>query len=1835
MSHPRPRAKARSSHGGRLLTPLLLTLAIAHMHSLVQGENFGESPLFLRLSGGQSIDPASNFLEIRRDSAWDGGSMKDLTYIRQARLVAQPFDSEVELVQTNGTADYEHTYTFRPEKGKVITDYSLVPVSSNGDVLTSEDVGISIVDIGNGNYNVTTLFEFDRASGMTDFDLNFVDIETGVTLVGTSTAFVVAGISFFHTNSNGTRVQIGGEKGNLILSASDIIEDDTIWVETFIQYLDGTNSTEAMAVGMNGMEISFSGGAGKYIAYDQNSCAPDGGTFDGSEVSMVAGCGVAFSTNAVNGEYVGPQLGLDFETNRNGSFVIAFDWEDLVVGSDAEIGSAGYETYIGVDIVGEVAPIISSISPPGPFATSGGDSVTLVVDNLPANADVSGAWQYNLSITFGEGDAREATLISTSLDVGTGETTLVYSLPPGSGTNLPWDFTTTKPTGETLTGVDGTSNGAYRFSFEDRVPVITTMSPDSGSPLGGTSVTVTGSFIDFDINEPDSYISIGTTTIDKSLITSVSETSIVFTTPPESSVAGGADGAYGVTITANGNTSEAATFRYTAITISAISPGSGSISGNTTVTLSGNFGNFDPATSGSTITVGGQQIPSEDIISFSPTQIVFTTPAQTSLDSTNSVFRFPVVVTVGEESSNPEEFVYEAPVLLNSLSPASGVEEGGSVITLTGQFVNFNPATSGVYLGGKQIDDSLISSYTDSEIVFTSPARGDIGSSYTYPVSVVIGDLTSNAIEFTYEARGYSVNIDGSGSNFNADSGNFEVGACGNSLYRANVPSSALAQNATFAWSLVDSSGTDALLASGTTTDAEVLYLPYGVLTPTNEVFALTVVVTTAFFSTTSTMNLVRLDAQNIGVKILDPDVVSPSNPNTTLTIQADIGVPGCLSTDFSIDSEDITYIWVYKGSESYTFSHLNTTVDENIVGPTLLGREFKIPQDFMEYGTYDLSLTAFYTNNRSISGSDSTTVRIQPAPLVARINAGQQESFVSQSASVAMTAANSRDPDVLTGDKSSGLSYTWECRYAWDLAMTDALVCGDDLLSDRSATAFTISGEALGSVRNTTKVYIQYSLVAGKTSQSAAGDIARVSEKVFQTLVLSEREDVNYEPIERIDVYDNLTVQADPARVKYFQEVIVAPVASSEDTTWSFELLEPKSASTLLQIADNLISYPGYWSVGATAGTTSLGLKANVLEPSTDYKFLIRSSRPGFEENEEVLELTTVAQPTVTISGLPISSGTTNDTYVISAFTNYNGDFKFFFTLTDEFGFSSCVDGCQGPSIVRFRLLSAGAYQIKCDVYDSLGHTLLASATGGTNITVVSELGDGNSLAIFENQIETTFIAGDHADFQQLGVDMVKYILGEGGAQSPAEDSETLANFTANFNQIVANAVPNAEQSAGYIKTASALSLLTADYNVTFSAETLYYLVNITVNAVTRTPDTIALRQLEDLLVFYGTTPELVLLAGASGTSRRRLLQVDEQDPSSQVNILMADMYEVMKSLIGVVALKPQSCGYIEEIKTADPATTSLRRSARMIWNSRQESDAEDGAKTAAALFQNPRDTALGGSQWTVAHICNPEQGQELRVKIGESDDTSRFGWCPELFEDRFKSLYFMLVHTPNYAYISRIRANTTLSDGLYTIAIGEITDNNTFTDAALALDNCYTVDIPIPRSVTIPSEDSDGLEEEAAAAQAPSACQLSPEKRWDEDPEDVSRLYEGSFFPDSNLTLTDSSVNNSGSIASFTTKSMGVYTVATRFAFFGNGWRLDGYDLDAIEISSVTLSLLILIAVAAVGAWLVGTKLATYVGSPIAVGDADFTYVERDVYGRGTAIDMMDAQDAGPLFA
>lgn len=414
------RTRMRQFREGSFISfSLLLTLLTACLSTGASGANDSTSLPFLRVSASDSIQSAKNFIEIKREQSWDRGGFKNSAIVRQGTLVAQPQESQVEFIQTNGTAEYEATYTFQPAEGKGIDDYSIVPVSSNGDVVASEDVGVSVVEIGGGAYNITTLFEFDGATGVTQFDLNFVDTETGVVVSSESSTFVVAGITFFYKDLIANRIQVGGDRQLTLFSQTaqtrQSTSSESVILETFVQYLDGSNSTEALNVDMSQIDFSFSG-TEAFLSYDESSCRSDGGTYDGSAVSLPTGCDVGFSTNDVDGEYLGPQFGLRYSPAQNGTFTIGINWEGLVSGSDADIGSAGYETFLTVEVVKTTV------------TSGGGDTVTLQIPVFPDGAQESAQYQFALDLLFGGDATRQAVLTSSSVDESTGETNLVYRL---------------------------------------------------------------------------------------------------------------------------------------------------------------------------------------------------------------------------------------------------------------------------------------------------------------------------------------------------------------------------------------------------------------------------------------------------------------------------------------------------------------------------------------------------------------------------------------------------------------------------------------------------------------------------------------------------------------------------------------------------------------------------------------------------------------------------------------------------------------------------------------------------------------------------------------------------------------------------------------------------------------------------------------------------------------------------------------------------------------------------------------------------------------------------------------------------------------------------------------------------------------------------------------------------------------------------------------------------------------------------------------------------------------------------------------------------------------
>lgn len=1575
------------------------------------------------------------------EEASDTETQQLLESIRQIQKIPESgFSQEIngtgaiQVLLVNGVGDEDVLHIFRPEDGKTIEDYDLVPVSTNTDVLPPEDVSITYVaDTSTETlvYNVTSTFDFNGWTGVTNYSINAVDRESKATFAQTTpTKLTAVGMTFFFVDSSGNRTLVGGDSNPLQIDYTDLLTDNLFDLSVFIQYADGTDSTTSLnpSFPMTGITQAAANLDGQLI-HDNANCSVTGGTYDGSDVKFNESCAIGFSTNQVNGNYVGPHYGFEFERYRNGSFQVNFSWDNFTTGT--EFDGEQYGTFIDVAISGAVPVLVWSITPDGPFARPGGDEIEVIISNAASNLQNAQKSKYVLSIE-GVGEAKLKPESIKFDDISKNQT-LTFVLPEGNGTNLPWNLTVTYASGAVAETLDIT-NPTYLFDYDDRE------------------------------------------------------------------------------------------------------------------------------------------------------------------------------------------------LRIDSITPTSGNKDGGTQVTISGSFPNFDPTTfAGIYMGGQKIDPERILNYSDTLIVFSTPPREEIGSSSTYVLTVNVGKEVSNGVKFEYEETGFVIDIQGSGGSFNEDTGNYEIGACGETIFSASIPPNALPQVESYQWRLLDPNGVDVLTARpDILSTSETILLPYDVFPSRNVVYVLSVQIVTKYETLEKSYNLIQLDAQRIGVRIYDPRERSVAIPDTPLTIPSDIGIPGCLNTEAIVNSTAITYQWEFR-SETYLFSYLNDTAPRDVISPTLLGREINIPQAFLEYGRFPLRLTAFFTERPEVRGSDTSVVIIRPASLIAQINNGESEHFVAASSPFQLTGTKSRDPDVLEEDPNKDLEYIWTCRYGNDTYLKYALPCpeGDqELLPSGTDNGFEISPSAFEKVRESTKVFIQYKLKVSKTSKNATGDdIVRESKNATAILILSELPEVRYETLTGINVTNSQSKRLDLSNVKYFEDVTITPLSSTEETKWKFELLEPVTeARTLLSNSKNLFTAAGFYSEQNEPARDSLGIRGGVLKPSTSYLFSIEFFRPGYEDNAIVLELRTVEEPSVLLSDLPRLIGDTNTTFAASAGTSYSGDFKFYFIMIDAAKTEYCLDGCQGVSSVSFRVGTPGTYSIRCDLYDSLGFQLLANNTFEQQITVSSAFGEDSSLEVFEGGLDTAYKAGDHADFQQLGEDMVKYVLSNGGSNDNEVDSEILKNFTSVLNQVSANAVPNSIQSTNYIRTAAALAQLTPDKNITYDVETLYLLVNITRNSVSRTPDTAALRQIQDLLDFYNEIPALGLALYVEGTTRRRLLQ-DTQDREIAIRSIWLDVYETMKEQVVVTAQKTTACGALDEYVTGVPKRKRKAFLERQLStnNDTQVDQTESSQNQTAQNGSNQNETSseetnlddIGPVAFGLGHICNPEQGLSLDLSNGE--ETSKFEWCKEIFGGEIRELYFTLVTTPDYVYLSRVQeGRKVLTPGLTSVLISTIRENNTLVDATEKLENCYKILTTIPKEAleTSKAEDED-------KDRTPRGMLFRSPKPFD----DQNVILGEYYTPDFDAVSSTKAValeNSSRAVVTLTTDSTGIVAVGTRFDWAGAFLSIEGIQIGALLILGVLLLISILIIAATMTSWLVTTRcVQTGFVSPAEEED-ERIFVERDIYGR-----------------
>ncbi|HXQ58748.1 MAG TPA: IPT/TIG domain-containing protein, partial [Acidimicrobiales bacterium] len=257
------------------------------------------------------------------------------------------------------------------------------------------------------------------------------------------------------------------------------------------------------------------------------------------------------------------------------------------------------------------------------------------------------------------------------------------------------DITVTTPSGKSTTG------RGDKFTFLVVPTVVRAVSPTSGPASGGTTVTITGTNF-----TGATIVYFGTVPARSFVVTT--DNSITATSPAEAS------GKVDVMVTGPGGTSatrKADKFTFVTPppppTVTRLHPTSGSITGGTTVTITGtNFAGATAVKFGTTPASSFAVISARSISATSPPEkagavdVTVATPLGTS--ATSSADRFTFV---------------PPPPVVTALSPSSGPATGGTNVTITG--TNFTGATS-ILFGATAASSFTV--HSSSSIAAEAPA---------------------------------------------------------------------------------------------------------------------------------------------------------------------------------------------------------------------------------------------------------------------------------------------------------------------------------------------------------------------------------------------------------------------------------------------------------------------------------------------------------------------------------------------------------------------------------------------------------------------------------------------------------------------------------------------------------------------------------------------------------------------------------------------------------------------------------------------------------------------------------------------------------------------------------------------------------------------------------------------------------------------------------------------------------------------------------------------------------------------------------------------------------
>jgi hypothetical protein len=569
---------------------------------------------------------------------------------------------------------------------------------------------------------------------------------------------------------------------------ADIAEDETVNA-TGSYSATAPNSSSSWVMQMATFKASGQGGGNP--APTVTTIAPTSGTANGGTAITITGTGflagatVSLGGTAATNVNVASSTSITATTAAHAAGAVSV----VVTNSDAQAGTLanGY-TYTASN----PAPTVTSISPTN-GATAGGTSVTITGTGFLTGATVSfggtaatnvnvvGSTSITATTPAHAAGAVNVVVTNTDAQAGTLNNGYTYGNPAptvtsispttgsvAGGTSVTITGTgfltgaTVKLGGTAATGVNvvsatsitattpahaagavsvvvtntDTQTGTLTngFTYGNPAPTVTSITPNTGTASGGTSVTITGTgFL------TGATVSLGGTAATN--VNVVSATSITATTTAH------AAGAVTVTVTNTDAQSGSLTNGYTyssnpAPTVTSISPNTGLSTGGTAVTITGTG-----FLAGATVSLGGTAATGVNVVS--STSITATTPAHAA-----GAVTVTVTNSDAQSGSLASGYTYRNPApTVTSITPNTGTSAGGTSVTIAG--TGFTAGAT-VSLGGTAA--TAVNVVSSTSITATTPAHaagavnvvvtntdtqsGTLTNGYTYSTSTGGGPIT-------------------------------------------------------------------------------------------------------------------------------------------------------------------------------------------------------------------------------------------------------------------------------------------------------------------------------------------------------------------------------------------------------------------------------------------------------------------------------------------------------------------------------------------------------------------------------------------------------------------------------------------------------------------------------------------------------------------------------------------------------------------------------------------------------------------------------------------------------------------------------------------------------------------------------------------------------------------------------------------------------------------------------------------------------------------------------------------------------------------------------------